>query len=348
VPKSEKDPTISSVCRPTLSVIIPVHNGGTGFRKCLQNLAAANPAPEEVIVVSDGDSDGSWRVAEQFGAQVIRRPTPEGPARARNLGARTAKGDILFFFDADVAIPKDTVGRVAAAFQANPDLAALFGSYDDEPFESNFLSQYKNMFHHYVHQTSKADASTFWSGCGAIRREVFLAMGGFEENYRRPSIEDIELGYRLRKAGHRIRLLKELQVKHLKRWEILSLLKADFRYRALPWTDLILKEGRFIDDLNIDFSSRLSVICTFILPATLLGTFWIPWLLAITFACMAGLLLMNRDLYRFFHKKRGLCFAVKTIPWHWAYFFYGGLAFAVGFIKYRINRIRFAMKISVD
>ena len=337
---------MSFACRLTLSVIIPVHNGGARFRKCLQHLAASNLAPEEIIVVSDGDSDGSWRVAEQFGAQVMRIPTPEGPARARNLGARIAKGDILFFFDADVAIQQDTLGRISAAFQANPDIVALFGSYDDEPFETNFLSQYKNLFHHYVHQTAKAEAATFWSGCGAIRREIFLAMGGFEENYRRPSIEDIELGYRLKKAGHRIRLLKDLQVKHLKRWEVLSLLKADLKYRALPWTDLIIKEGNFIDDLNTTLSSRLSVICTFLLLASLLGAFWMPWLLIFTLAYMMGLLLINQDLYRFFGKKRGLGFTVKTIPWHWAYFFYGGLAFAVGFIKHRINRIRFARKIS--
>lgn len=337
---------MSSVYRPTLSVIIPVHYGGNRFRKCLHSLAASNPAPYEVIVVSDGDSDGSWRVAEQFGAQVMRIPTPEGPARARNLGAHTAKGDILFFFDADVAIPRDAVGRVAAAFQDDPNLVALFGSYDDAPFERNFLSQYKNMLHHYVHQTAKADASTFWSGCGAIRRELFLAMGGFEENFRRPSIEDIELGYRLRKAGHRVRLLKELQVKHLKRWEILSLLKADFKYRALPWTDLILKEGRFINDLNTTLSSRVSVICAFLLSATLLGACWISWLLILALACVVGLLLINQDLYRFFCKKRGFCFAVKTIPWHWAYFFYSGLAFTVGFVKHRLNRISFVKKIS--
>jgi GT2 family glycosyltransferase len=262
------------------------------------------------------------------------------------LGARIAKGDILFFFDADVAIPQDALGRISAVFQDNPDLDALFGSYDDEPFESNFLSQYKNLFHHYVHQTAKAEASTFWSGCGAIRRKIFLAIGGFDENYRRPAIEDIELGYRLRKAGYRICLLKDLQVKHLKRWEIFSLLKADFKYRALPWVDLILKEGNFIDDLNTTLSSRLSVICTFLLLALLLGAFWMPWLLIFTLACIMGLLLINQDLYRFFGKKRGLGFTVKTIPWHWAYFFYSGLAFAVGFIKYCINRIRLGRKIS--
>jgi glycosyltransferase involved in cell wall biosynthesis len=337
---------MSSACRPTLSVIIPVHNGGAKFRKCLQHLAASNLAPEEIIVVSDGDSDGSWRLAEQFGAQVMRIPTPEGPARARNLGAGIAKGDILFFFDADVAIQQDTLDRISAAFQSSPDIDALFGSYDDEPFESNFLSQYKNLFHHYVHQTAKDEAFTFWSGCGAIRRETFLAMGGFEENYRRPAIEDIELGYRLKKSGHHIRLLKDLQVKHLKRWEILSLLKADIKYRALPWTDLILKEGNFIDDLNITLSGRLSVICTFVLLSSLLGALWMPWLLIFALTCMMGLLLINQDLYRFFFKKRGIGFTLKAIPWHWVYFFYSGLAFAIGFIKHRINRIRFVRKIS--
>ena len=88
----------------------------------------------------------------------------------------------------------------------------------------------------------------------------------------------------------------------MKRWEVLSLLKADFLYRALPWTDLILNEGRFIDDLNVTLSGRLSVICTFLLLATLLGALWIPWLLILAVACMMGLLLINRDLYRFFRK----------------------------------------------
>ena len=47
-------------------------------------------------------------------------------------------------------------------------------------------------------------------------------MGGFDEGYHEPTIEDIDLGYRLKKAGYRIQLVKELQVKHLKRWEFLS------------------------------------------------------------------------------------------------------------------------------
>ena len=166
----------------------------------------------------------------------------------------------------------------------------------------------------------------------------FLAMGGFDEAYHKPTIEDIDFGYRLKKAGYRIQLLKELQVKHLKHWEVKSLLKADILYRALPWTNLILNEGRFIDDLNVNLSGRLSVICTFILLLTTLGTFWIPWLLVPAVVCMMGLLLINRDLYRFFLKKRGPIFAAKAIPWHWAYFFYSGLAFAIGLTKHWLKK----------
>jgi GT2 family glycosyltransferase len=279
-------------------------------------------------------------VAEEYGTQVLRIPVSGGPARARNLGAEKAKGDILFFVDADVTIPQDAISKVAEAFQNSPNIAAIFGSYDDAPFEANFLSQYKNLFHHYVHQNAKEEASTFWAACGAIRREVFSAMGGFDEAYRRPSIEDIELGYRLRRAGHGIRVLKGLKVKHLKRWGVISLLRADFFYRALPWTDLILSEGKFIDDLNVTISNRVSVIFTYALCLALLGSWWLPWLFPVALVMMVGLILIHWDFYRFFKVKRDWAFAVKTIPWHWFYFLYSGLAFSIGYSKLRLKSLK--------
>lgn len=324
---------------PTVSVIIPVHNGGDNFRRCLLSVKELKPSPWEVIVVADGDTDGSWKLAEEFDLQVLRRPSPGGPAQARNLGAHNAKGNILLFIDADVTVPHDTITQVITSFQIYPDLDALIGSYDNEPFETNFLSQYKNLLHHYVHQTSNREASTFWGACGAIRREVFLKMGGFDKKYRRPSIEDIDLGYRLKKAGYQIYLLRQIQVKHLKHWGIISLLRADFFFRALPWTDLILNEGRFIGDLNIKMSSRISVLTVFLLALTLIGSMFFSWLLVPTIFLMVLLFGLNLDLYRFFKNKRGLSFAVKTIPWHWFYFFYSGLAFSIGFVKFQLKKL---------
>lgn len=313
----------------TLSVIVPVYNGGENFRSCLASLYKARPSPDEIIVVADGDSDGSWRQAEAFGARVLRLPEPGGPARARNFGARQATGDILLFVDADVAVGEDIFSRVTADFRNEPGLAALIGSYDDEPGASNFLSQYKNLLHHYVHQTGREQASTFWGACGAIRREIFWALDGFNEVYRYPSIEDIELGYRLKRAGHRIKLCKELQVKHLKRWGIFSLLRSDFRDRALPWTRLILRDGRLINDLNLRLSSRVSVVLSYFLALSLAAVWWKLPVLVLAAMLALALFALNAPLYRFFQKKRGLFFMLSAIPWHWLYFLYSGLAFAV-------------------
>lgn len=106
-------------------------------------------------------------------------------------------------------------------FRSDLELAALIGSYDNQPAWSNVVSQYKNLMHHYIHQTSNLRATTFLGGLGAIRKEIFERIRGFDENrYRRPSIEDIELGYRLRRAGYQIRLEKQFQGKHLKKMDI--------------------------------------------------------------------------------------------------------------------------------
>jgi glycosyltransferase involved in cell wall biosynthesis len=323
----------------SISVVIPVYNGGDSFRRCLARLAEASPAPLEVIVVSDGDTDGSGTLAEEWGATVVRLPVSGGPAKARNVGARMAQGDIIFFVDADVEIRPDTIGQVAIAFERDPELAALIGSYDDAPGATNFLSQYRNLLHHYVHQTGQQTAFTFWGACGGIRREIFLAVDGFDERYRQPCIEDIELGYRLRQTGHKIELHKTIQVKHLKRWEVLSMLRADIFYRALPWTALLLQQRQMANDLNLQMSSRISVLLVFTAILTLAATYWNPMFLGLTLISLLALLALNWSVYRFFYHKRGLLFALRVIPWHWLYYSYSGLSFAVGLVRHWMRSI---------
>jgi glycosyltransferase involved in cell wall biosynthesis len=317
-----------------ISVIIPVHEGRSTFRQCLQSIQRLNPAPAEVLVVVDGEGGGAAELAEAFGVRVIRMSAPAGPARARNLGALAARGDVLLFIDADVIIPPSAIGDVLPFFITHPRLSALIGSYDDAPAAGNFLSLYKNLFHHYVHQGAREEGYTFWGACGAIRREAFVDIGGFDEKYRRPCVEDIELGYRLKAAGHGIRMCKTLQVKHLKRWGAGSLLWTDFFYRALPWTELILRVGRLENDLNIDRASRVKVVVVYGLMGLVGLSWW--WPASLLAAALLALILLALDwrLWRFFQKKQGTLFAVRTIPWHWFYYGYSGLAFAIGLLLY--------------
>jgi glycosyltransferase involved in cell wall biosynthesis len=323
-----------------MSVVIPVYNGGPAFRRCLDSLAQWLPRTVEVIVVVDGQDVDSVATAERFGARVLQLPENCGPAYARNVGASQAQGEILFFIDADVTIHPSTIAAIDLMFEHHTDIDALIGSYDDAPGSANFLSQYRNLLHHYTHQQACSEASTFWGACGAIRRDVFLAMGGFNTAYRDPCIEDIELGYRLKAAGHRIYLSRYIQVKHLKRWTIKNLLKADLFYRAIPWTELIWRDRALKNDLNLDYTSRFSIIATYSLVLALGITLVMPGAMAAVALCALILVILNWPVYRFFGQKRGLWFALRTIPWHWLYYGYSGLGFILGTARYWWNRDR--------
>ncbi len=243
----------------SVSVVMPVFNGGPDLEKCLAAIAASSCPVAECILVDDGSTDGMvTAAAERHGTRVIRLQQQSGPGIARNHGAREARGDILVFIDADVLLHPDALAIAASALEKDPGLSAVFGSYDDQPGHASFLSQYRNLFHHWVHQTGKVEASTFWAGCGAIRREVFIDMGGFSSEYGRPSIEDIELGTRLRRAGHRIRLEKTMFGKHMKHWRFGNLISTDIFRRGVPWMELVLRERRAPSDLNLGLGSRIA------------------------------------------------------------------------------------------
>jgi glycosyltransferase involved in cell wall biosynthesis len=251
----------------TISIIIPVLNGSKFIRKCLDGVFSSEYRDYECIIVDDGSTDGTQDIVRSYDIALKQLVDgPYGPAYARNQGAELATGDILFFVDADVVIKADTLSRIANSFENHPSYSAVFGSYDESPNEGGFISQYKNLFHHYVHQQANEEGGTFWSGCGAIRREIFLAMGGFDyERFPKPSIEDIDLGIRLREKGYKIRLDKSIQVKHLKKWTLTNLIRTDVLDRAIPWTSLILQSKKMPNDLNLKMPQRFSAGLTVLL-----------------------------------------------------------------------------------
>lgn len=312
--------------RPLLSVVIPVHNGGPHFERCLRGLRDSSWTDYQLIVIDDGSTDGSAALAERFGATVTRHDSPRGPAAARNTGAQLADAPIVFFLDADVAVHRDTIGRIMDHFQDDPTLAALFGSYDDRPSAPGVVSQYRNLLHHFVHQAGVfagdvRPANTFWTGCGAIRRELFLDLGGFDPLlYRRPAIEDIELGYRLVRAGYRVVLARNVQATHLKQWGLLQVLRTDVFQRGVPWMLLLMRTKVDQRDLNVSPGQRLCVLTTGLGWIGLASCFRWPiaaLLFVINLVAIAG---FNRDFYRFLTRTKGPLFALASFPLHYLYF----------------------------
>jgi glycosyltransferase involved in cell wall biosynthesis len=314
----------------TVSVIMPVYNGIEFIQKSLPPLIEMKEHGEvlEVIVVDDSSSDDTPEVSRKLGATVIPSGGRLGPGGARNIAANKAKGDILWFIDADVIVHENAAKIMMTGFD-NDEVVAVFGSYDDDPPAQNFLSQYKNLVHHYYHQRAKKDASTFWSGCGAVKKDAFLKQGGFDiEMFKRPSIEDIELGYRLINAGGKLVLLTDMQCTHLKVWHFVNLIHTEVICRAIPWAKLMLNRGGLDNDLNIGMGERVKAVFAALLALMLLLAFagFLSWFY-ITLMVMV-VITANWQIAKLFYQRKGIVFATGALLFHQFYYLYSSTAFA--------------------
>jgi GT2 family glycosyltransferase len=309
-----------------VSVIVPVHDDAANLRDCLAALQTAAVPGMEIVVVDDASRDDAVGVATAAGARIVRIDRNVGAAAARNRGVAVASGDLVVFVDADVCVSPDAVTRLVGVLETRPDLAAVFGSYDATPRARSFVSQYRNLLHHFVHQEGDPDAWTFWAGCGAIRRAVFDAVGGFDERAYARAVEDIELGYRMRAAGHRIALDRDIQATHLKRWTLASVLRTDLVLRAVPWSRLIM-ERRPPAALNVRSPQKVSVALSLASVALLLAGVVRPAFLWLSLGAVLGVIFVNRRLLRSFARVRGTTFAVATVPMLLLHYLEGGLGY---------------------
>ena len=322
------------------SVIVPVYNNPADLRECLSALLQESLVAAEIIVVDDASTDDSLTVAEALGVRSFRLPKNAGPAAARNYGASQARGKILLFVDADVVIAPGAIQRVTNFFEDHPDVAAVFGSYDAAPRATDTVSRYRNLLHHFVHQNSNPEASTFWAGCGAIRREVFDLVGGFNsQRYPRPSIEDIELGYRLCRRGFRILLDKDLQGTHLKRWTLRSVISTDVCSRAVPWARLILERKSAPKDLNLKLSQRLCGLLVMLAGALIIVGMFRTEAMALAAVVILAIVMLNRQLYVFFFTKHGAIFSAAGVLLHLLYFLYSVLSYMFVWAGYHFRFI---------
>ena len=330
--------------RPLCSVVVPAHDAAHLLPRVLGALADSDlPRDEwELIVVDDASSDETAAVAAAWADTVIKLPgRPYGPAYARNRGVELARGDVVMFFDADVVVHTDTVRLFHESLADAPDVGGVFGSYDDRPAEPGFVSQYRNLLHHYVHQQNPGDAETFWAGAGAVRRHVFEEAGMYDEwHYARPQIEDIELGGRIRSLGWRLVLRPDIQVTHLKRWTLRGVLRTDLKDRGIPWARLLARRRTALSSgsLNLRWTEKLNTVLVWLgVLAFLVGLVRVDGRFILgSVACLAIATVVSLPLLRFFARSRGLPFVLGVIPVHLVYYFLNGISFGLGLFLHEL------------
>lgn len=329
--------------RPYLSVVMPAHNATGVLPRVFDALLASDLPREEweFIVVDDASPDATPLMAARHADTVIRLPgPPQGPAYARNRGAEAARGEVLVFVDSDVCVHPTTLRQFAELFRAEPGIGAAFGSYDDRPPAPGLVSQYRNLLHHYHHQQNGGDAETFWAGCGAIRRALFLKAGKYDEwHYPKPSIEDIELGHRLRAIGARIVLRPEIQCTHLKRWTLRNMAKTDLHDRGVPWMRLLLQEERIgtMQSLNLRWQEKVNTALAGLAAiAVVAGLAYDFRAFALLPLLLLPIFISNLPLYDFFRRVRGPGFALAVLPLHYFYYLLNCFSASLGFVLHHV------------
>ncbi len=291
---------------PPLSVIIPAHNSARTLERCLAAVCTQIGPDDEVIVVDDGSTDGTDAVANRFPVTLVRLDRRCGVAAARNQGADRASRPVLLFVDADVVLHQDAVPRGRAHF-ADSKADGVIGSYDDRPESRTLVSQFKNLAHHYFHQRAAGRVGSFWGACGFVKRQVFNASGGFDHRrFSRPSIEDVELGWRITDRGGYIVLDPEVQATHLKQWTLRSLIHTDVIYRAVPWIRWSLERRRLGGELNASPLQQIALAIAVLLVINGVASVWFSrariGLALFAIAAFA----INQSLFRLFWRKGGV------------------------------------------
>ena len=298
----------------SVTVIVPAWNAEHDIGACIQGILNGGFQLHEVIVVDDGSTDKTRQVALGCGVRVIENGGPHGPANSRNLGVSRAADGVIVFIDADVVIKDGARARILEHLRGDHSVNAVFGSYDDQPYALTPVSRYRNLLHHYVHQTSKADAETFWTGYGAVHKEVFDDVGGLDPKWE--DIEDVEFGTRLCAAGYRIRLDPTLTAQHRKVWTLRSMIRTDVIGRAIPWT-MLLQAGKLqTGDLNLSINHRVSAFALLIALAALLSAFIYPPLYLVFLIALSAFVVSHLEFFLLLKRLGGLMFMLQSVGFH--------------------------------
>lgn len=212
-----------------LAVIIPSYKSGDNLPRCLDGLAAQCPPPREVIVVdSSPDFPRESYRRRHPRVRFIHLPERVFAGKARNIGAEAASATFLVFLDTDCVVPPGWTRAVMAAFHRHPGRRAFAGSLRNaNPAHIVGWVSFLSEFSGYIGRCRQRRVACLPAYCLAIRRDTFLASGGFPEDFW-PG-EDAVFSRRLFQQGHTLLIEPSVTVAHINRTRYRDYLRHQFR-----------------------------------------------------------------------------------------------------------------------
>lgn len=302
--------------RPTLSVIVPCYNAAWSLDRCLGALIRSTRPPLEILVVDDGSTDASPLIARQYPVTLIHNDVNRGAAFARNEGARRARGEVLVFLDADVVVRPDTLDRMASALERDGADTACAIFAKDTPLPG-IGPRLGTLFDHYYYSAwpeaePRRRISCFLAYCGAVRRDVFVTAGGFDERIAGAGVEDYAFGQALRRVAV-LWQYRDIDVVHLRR----GILRRGHELfgRAHPFLKYFLATRQLEqNDSSVNGREIGSTLAMLGVSAGLVAAPILPAGLVLSAASYGAFLVLNARFFRFVHTEGGPALAAAAVP----------------------------------
>ena len=215
-----------------ISVVIPAYNSERTIQALFNSLEKQTIKPFEVIIIDDNSTDNTFEITKRTPFKVRRTEKNAGPAKARNLGIKLAKGEIIAFTDADCEVAPDWIESILKNFQTK-DIKVLMGNVKIP--KSTFLGDSISALgfpgggsigFDKVWKVDKDGNTDHITSCNfALRKEVFEKYGAFDESFPLPGCEDPELSYRLTQKKVPIKFTSDVVVFHGPRTKFFSFVR---------------------------------------------------------------------------------------------------------------------------
>jgi len=218
------------MCDPrTVTLAIPCYNAAEFIGPTLASVDGLDPPPGEVIVVDDGSTDGSGEIAASFpDVRLIVHGENMGIARARNTALENARADIIVFIDADVIACKSLLEKICTHYES--ERVAGVGGQGKEVVQRSRYDRWRGevLFQGWGDRVRK-DVPFLFGLCSSYRKDALQEVGGFNPVFR-SSGEDMDMGFRLRKAGFNLMYEPGAAVDHIRSDNRESIEKMTYRH----------------------------------------------------------------------------------------------------------------------
>jgi len=313
--------------KPFFSIIIPYHNSNRTIGPLLDSVYHSKNAPSIEIVIVDDASEKQYQIShipyktiKKIPVRVITFRKNKGPAIARNRGVEHAKGEYVVFLDGDVRLFPDALHNLRKIYTDDPDIHAVTGVWSKKQKTTKFFPNFKAL-RDWSYWTNERESGHYYylfsTRIASIRREIFLRLGGFDQSYAGPLIEDIAFTYKIATRyavifAQNVRVYHEFEdfwpiaKKYFLRayyWALLFGARKKFDPVATTWKEAVT---------SITGAGVVGIFCCYVLSFIVSSSF-----IHMTLAGLLALLLVShlylvRKFLRFVYRERGIVFALQS------------------------------------